>query len=338
MNKARRVAVVLTVKNDAAGAAETLQSLLDQTRRPDEMVIVDGGSTDGTLNMLRSFAARDSRIRVIEAPGANIARGRNLGTAAATTEIIATTDGGCRAEPTWLAELMRPFEADEGVEFVGGLYAIAPQSLLESVVGLCTMRGQWEAVDPARFNPSGRSQAYTKALWRRAGGWPEWIHYSEDTLYSMRLRELAEGRALAERAIVHWRPRASLSAIGRQFYHYGTGRGHTQIGAADFAYHLRNMGLLLLACAAALFDDRLWLLVIAGFLYFFVWSFHGKAWRAMRHTGRRSAYPLALLVLWVVLFSNTWGYVVGTMQRWRDRERFVGRRARWEMNQAEVSG
>ena len=63
--------------------------------------------------------------------------------------------------------------------------------------------------------------------------------------------------------------------------------------------------------------------VLLGLLsYFYVWTFHRKAARIMRRTGRRSAYALCLAVMWVVLWSNLTGYMVGSWQRWRGRKRY----------------
>ena len=65
------------------------------------------------------------------------------------------------------------------------------------------------------------------------------------------------------------------------------------------------------------------LLALVG--YFYVYTFHGKAVRVARQTQRIVAYPLCLCVMWIVLLSNTLGYVVGSWQRWRDRDRYCRR-------------
>ncbi len=243
------VAVVMTVKNDPLGCAMTLGSLAVQTRRPDEIIVVDGGSTDDTVRLVRQYMADLVQLRLIEAAGANIARGRNLAAHAVTSEIVATIDAGCRAEPQWVERLLRPFQEDADVDFVAGFYKTAPHSLLEKVVGLATMRGQLERVQPETFNPSARSMALKKSLWERAGGWPEWIHFSEDTLFDHKIRRMSVGWRFAGDAVVHWRPRGTLRAIAKQFYNYGTGRGHTQIDAAGYLYDIRNLSLLLIAVA-----------------------------------------------------------------------------------------
>ncbi len=322
----RPVSVITTVKNDERGCVQTIQSLLTQTRQPDEIIVVDGGSIDGTLPALRSLAAAHPHIRVIQAPGANIARGRNIATQAAAHDIIASTDGGCSAAPDWLEKITAPFDAADPAAFVAGFYRIDPKSLLETVVGLATMRGQLEPLDPESFNPSGRSVAYTKSVWSQAGGWPEWVHYSEDTLFDHRVRSLDVSWHVAEDAIVHWRPRKSFRKIAKQFYYYGTGRGHTQIEAPTFRYNLRNAAIvtitvLLLVLASPWFAVPL----AAELLYFYVLTFHDKALRIAVATRRWRAYALALGVMWTVLGSNTIGYIVGTFQRLSKPDRYARR-------------
>ncbi len=310
-----RVTVIMTVKNDAAGCAQTLQTLLTQSRRPDEIVVVDGGSTDGTVRMVRELASRHDNVRLIEAPGANIARGRNIATQAARHDIIASTDSGCRAEPDWLERLIAPFAQDRDTDFVAGFYDIEAHSLLERVVGLATMRGQLDPVAPATFKPSGRRAAYTTRLWSQAVGWPEWVNYSEDTLFDHRIRALGARWEFVGDAVVHWRPRTSLRKIAKQFYHYGTGRGHTQIDAPSFRYNLRNFAVAIATAIACLWTPWFLVPLALELSYFYVWTFHEKARRIMERSERRVAYPLALIVLWIVVVFNTLGYVVGTTQR-----------------------
>jgi len=311
------VSVVITVKNDASGVQLALDSLARQTRLPDEIIVVDGGSSDGTWPSLEGLAQTRRNLRVLRAPGANIAAGRNLGTQAARSGIVATTDSGCCAAADWLEKLIAPFEADPATDFVGGFYHVDSRTLFEEVVGLATMRGQLDPVCEGTFNPSGRSMAYRKDLWRRAGGWPQWLLYSEDTLFDHKMRQLHANWRLAQDAVVHWRPRSTSRALAKQFYLYGTGRGHTQIGAADFAYNLRNLAAV--SATALLTIATAWVLPLLVFLvvYFYVWTFHAKAARIAGRTRRLTSYPITLWVMWIVLFSNLAGYLVGSWQRWR---------------------
>jgi hypothetical protein len=70
------VAVIATVLNEAGAIEALLESLAGQTRRPDEVVIVDGGSRDGTAGRLAAWAATGRLpLRVIVQPGCNISQG-----------------------------------------------------------------------------------------------------------------------------------------------------------------------------------------------------------------------------------------------------------------------
>ncbi|HET9644526.1 MAG TPA: glycosyltransferase, partial [Burkholderiaceae bacterium] len=60
-----RVSIVVTVRNERGSIVTLLESLLAQSHRPDEIIIVDGASTDGTLEILQSFAAAHQIVRVI---------------------------------------------------------------------------------------------------------------------------------------------------------------------------------------------------------------------------------------------------------------------------------
>ena len=81
-SKAPAVTVIVTVRNESGSIDALLDSLLRGTRSPDEIVIADGGSTDGTVQRLGARAATEPRLRVLETPG-NRSVGRNAAIRAA---------------------------------------------------------------------------------------------------------------------------------------------------------------------------------------------------------------------------------------------------------------
>src|SRR4249920_586475 len=99
-----KVSLISTVKDAVDHVGDFIASVDAQTRRPDEVVIVDGGSTDGTTEIVRSRP----NVTLVEEPGANIARGRNIALAAATHDVIACSDADCVLDPEWLERLLRP--------------------------------------------------------------------------------------------------------------------------------------------------------------------------------------------------------------------------------------
>ncbi len=317
----KRVSIVTTALNAADGCAVLLDSLRDQVRAADEVIVVDGGSTDGTLDAIRNACADDDRVRLIEAPGLNIGQGRNLGIKHATGDIIASTDTGCRLDRRWLEKIVEPFEDERKADFVAGFYKIAPTSFLERVIGTTTMRGALEPVCPETFNPSARSMAFTKSLWHRAGGIPDFLAI-DDSLFDAKIRTMDVRWVFAGDAVVHWRPRGSFTSLLRQFHFYGTSAGHTQMSTSGTLYNLRNLALMTGVALIAIWQPWLWIVLAAMFCHFFVYVHHNKSYRVMRAMGDRRAYFAALAVHWTMTLGDATGYLTGSIQRICDPSRY----------------
>lgn len=317
-----RVAIVTTVLNEAHNTQVLLESLKDQTRKPDEVVIVDGGSTDNTVDIICQFAANNPTIKLVEKPGANIGQGRNAGIEHTTCDIIASTDTGCRLNPDWLEQITKPFEDNRKADFVAGFYKIDPHTLMERVVGTATMRGALDPVNPETFNPSCRSMAFTKDLWKRAGRYPDFLAI-DDNLFDHKIRQMNVRWVFAENAIVHWRPRGTFKSLYKQFRFYGSSAGHTQLQADGSRYNLRNTIIILATIIAAIAIHPAALVATTLLLlYFHIHGYHKKAIRIMRKLNNWRAYPLAIAVNTVIIYADLVGYLEGTVQRWSDPKRY----------------
>ena len=88
-----KLSLCITIRNEQESLVSLVESLFAQSRPPDEIIAVDGGSTDGTLELLHTYAARQQRLRVIALDEANIAEGRNTAIANATHNYIASAYG-----------------------------------------------------------------------------------------------------------------------------------------------------------------------------------------------------------------------------------------------------
>jgi glycosyltransferase involved in cell wall biosynthesis len=254
-----KISLVATVKDAGQHVGDFLESVRAQTRPPDEVVIVDGGSTDGTLETLRS--APD--VTLIEAPGANIAGGRNAAVRAAAHDVIAVTDADCVLGPDWLAHLERAIE--DGADVAMGFYRPIARSFFEACSAAVSVRDEDE-IDPIRFMPSSRSVAFRREAFERAGGYPEWLEIGEDMYLNHRFRELDAVMEFVPRSVAYWRTRPTLSEMWRQYFRYAEGDGLAAMHPERHALRFGVYGLL----AAALLARRrlpLVLLAAAGALY-----------------------------------------------------------------------
>ncbi|HEU0168008.1 MAG TPA: glycosyltransferase, partial [Chloroflexota bacterium] len=218
------VSVVCTVLNEAASIGDVLQDVQGQDCPADEIIVVDGGSTDDTRERVRAFPG----VRLLEAPGSNISAGRNRGIEAATHDLIAVLDAGVRLQPDWLRHIVGPLRAGSA-DVVAGFFEADPRTSFEMALGATTLPSV-EEIAPDTFLPSSRSVAFTREAWRRAGGYPEWLDYCEDLVFDLRLRADPDVRVVFEpRATVRFRPRPSLRAFVRQYYRYARGDGKANL-------------------------------------------------------------------------------------------------------------
>jgi glycosyltransferase involved in cell wall biosynthesis len=216
----------MTVRNEADSLPRLLDSLLGQTVLPDEVVIADGGSTDGTQEIARSYKDR-LPLRLLEVPGANISEGRNAAIREVGHNIIASTDAGVVLDPGWLEALTAPFD-DAAVDVVSGFFVPEAATALEIAMGATVLPSLGD-IDPATFLPSSRSIAFRKEAWEVVGGYPEWLDYCEDLVFDISLREQGRHFAFAPEAVAHFRPRPTLRAFFRQYYLYARGDGKADL-------------------------------------------------------------------------------------------------------------
>lgn len=222
------VAVVATVFNERSSLPRLLQSLREQVLQPDEVIIVDAGSTDGTWELLQKWQEEWPLLRALQVRGVGRSEGRNIGFRMAESSWVAVTDAGVVLDRHWLAHLIAAKVAQPSAEVVSGFFCMAPSNLFELALGAVTLPRQ-EEVDRARFLPSSRSVLVAKSAWQEAGGYPEWLDLCEDLVFDLQLRANGVSFAFAPEAIVWFRPRTSVRQFFRQYFGYARGDGRANL-------------------------------------------------------------------------------------------------------------
>ncbi len=269
------ISLIVTVRNEGENIRRLLDSLLQQTRLPDEVIISDGGSTDNTLAVLEEYQDR-LPLRIIKAPGANISKGRNIAIRAASYQVIAVTDAGVRLHPEWLAKITAPFN-DPQTQAVAGFFLPDPHTPFEVALGATVLPVESD-VAPERFMPSSRSVAFRLAIWEAVGGYPEWLDYCEDLIFDFRLVARVGPFRFEPGALVYYRPRTTLHEFFRQYYLYARGDGKANLFPLRHLIRYLTYPIALPAILAMVVMDRpLWLLaLIPAGLYLF-----GPAYRRL---------------------------------------------------------
>ena len=124
------ISVAVVTRNRAQLLRTALQSLVEQVRPPDQVVVVDNASADDTPAVARSFA-RQLNLTLLREETVGIPQARNKALEHCTGDLVAFFDDDCKAEPHWLVELEVPFLKDPHIGAVGGsLLALTGQSEL----------------------------------------------------------------------------------------------------------------------------------------------------------------------------------------------------------------
>ena len=316
-----RVSIVVTVMNEAKSLPRLLDSLAAQTRQPDEVVVCDGGSTDGTMKLLRG----EDRfcLRVLQRRGANISQGRNVAIRAATGEIIAVTDAGVRLHAEWLERIVAPLE-DDGVPTAAGFFRPDPRSVFETAMG-ATVLPELRDIRPDRLLPSSRSVALRKSAWKEVGGYPEWLDYCEDLVFDLRLRSRFGPFVFVPEALVYFRPRTNLRAFFLQYYRYARGDGKADLWRLRHAirYGTYLVALPMIAVAGIVSTPWWWavtLVAIPG-MFWVPWRRLSRLWEKLNLFQKLKA------ALWVPIIRVTGdiakmiGYPAGLWWRWQHQSR-----------------
>jgi glycosyltransferase involved in cell wall biosynthesis len=117
------VSVIVSTCNRADLLHEAVHSMLAQQAAITpafELLVVDNNSTDGTRELVERFARLDRRVRYVFEPQQGSSYGRNAGIREARAPLIAFTDDDVRAEPDWLAAIVRAFREHPEIDVVGG--------------------------------------------------------------------------------------------------------------------------------------------------------------------------------------------------------------------------
>jgi glycosyltransferase involved in cell wall biosynthesis len=179
-NEKYGVAVVVTSYNYGKYLGAALDSLLNQTFKPAEIVVVDDGSTDNTTEIAKTFEAQG--VKVITQKNQGVAAARNNGIAATKSELLICLDADDQLQPTYIEKMREAFVSDPALGV-----AYSDMALLKEdgsvQTGVFTSDFKWEVQAKGGERPQNCvpcAAMFRKSMWQRSGGYIQKYHPAED--------------------------------------------------------------------------------------------------------------------------------------------------------------
>jgi succinoglycan biosynthesis protein ExoA len=224
------VTVVVPMLNEMGFIDDCLDGFAKQTYPLDllDVVVVDGGSTDGSRQVVEARAAGVAWLRVIDNPARIVSAAFNRGVEAARGDVVCLFSAHGVPDPEYVARSVAVLR-DTGAVGVGGRYLHVGTDPVSRAVGLA-MVSWFGMASPHRF-ASARADvdtishpAYLRSALLAVGPFDETLTRNEDYELNYRLRAAGERLVFDPGIVSVYRPRAGLAAMVRQFYWYGRGK------------------------------------------------------------------------------------------------------------------
>jgi glycosyltransferase involved in cell wall biosynthesis len=234
------ISVLVPVLNEAADIEETVRAMLDQ-RYPGtfELVIADGGSTDGTREKLAALAAGEPRIRVFDNPRRGTASGLNVCLREARGTYVARMDAHTFFPVDYLARGVARLKQGGTTWVAGPQRALGQGAVSRAVVASLDSplgRGggkRWGAggVDAPEYE---LDTGVFCGVWRREdvvrhGGWDEGWPRNQDSEMAARFLRAGERIVCVPAMAADYLPRATIKSLFRQYRLYGVYRARTAL-------------------------------------------------------------------------------------------------------------
>jgi glycosyltransferase involved in cell wall biosynthesis len=229
--KMKKISLVITVVDEEQTIKKLLESVLRQTLLPDEVIIVDGGSTDNTVDIIRNFTLElEKRSRAskktypkitVKTKKGNRSIGRNFAIKNSKNHFIAITDAGCILDKNWLNELLVKYEKSNA-PVIAGYYSAKPANDFQRAVVPYALVMP-DQVDPQNFLPATRSMLIEKKLFQKLGGFDEKLSDNEDYAFAKKLQKQKIKIAFARKAIAYWFPRKNLKQFYNMIFRFARG-------------------------------------------------------------------------------------------------------------------
>ena len=226
------VSIIIPVRDEAEHLPACLASGARQDYAPSllEVIVVDGGSTDGTRAIVESTpSAGRFPVRLLENPGGTTAAGLNIGIREAGGDVIVYVLGHGEIAPDFVTQSVRALQRT-GADAVGGPIETCGRGATGRAIAAVVSspfgvgRALFRYSTREREVPTVAFAAYRREVFDRIGYFDEEQVGDEDSDFHFRLREAGGRIVLVPSIHAIYRPRTSLRALGGQYLAFGAAK------------------------------------------------------------------------------------------------------------------
>lgn len=223
------VTVVVPARNEQSAIAGCLASIRGQDWQNLQIIVVDGASTDATVEVVEGIAEEDPRVEVISNPRGLIPISLNLALEQAKGRFLVRVDAHARVPADYVRIAAGHLDSGrwggvggrkDGVGLTSAGRAIAAAMASPFGVGNSTYHygTQQQTVEHIPFG------AYPVALARELGGWDEQMRVNQDFEFDYRIRRAGHELLFDPALRIDWESRQTIRALYDQYYRYGRGK------------------------------------------------------------------------------------------------------------------
>lgn len=271
--------IVMPALNEAHYIADAIRSLLpaDETIAY-ALLVLDGGSTDGTREIVQKLAAADPHITLIHNPRRTQSAAMNIAAEVCDPKTTILVRADCHAvyPPRFVENCAATLRETGSASVVVSMHAIGRTPLQTAIAAAQNSRlgnggSAHRRASRSGYVDHGHHAAFDLQMFRKLGGYDETAPYNEDAEFDARLVQAGGRIYLDGRSTIDYYPRASFSSLARQYYRHGWGRANTLMKHA-MRPKLRQvlpvavLGMCLLALALYPFIGATALLAPAAYL------------------------------------------------------------------------
>ncbi len=226
------MSVIIPMKNEEEYIGRCVQSVLDQDYPEEliEVIVVDGGSSDSSVEIVKKLAEEHPHIKLMGGPGVNCPAAMNIGIKHAVGELISKIDGHGYVASDFLRMSAKYLSMKGETKCVGGPIRPVPENSIaeanaitrSSIFGVG--KGAYSMREKPQFVESVQCGVYMRDILEEVGLFDESLQFGEDEEVNWRIRKRGYKIFATPDIRFFYFPRNSFRKLFKQYYNYGGAR------------------------------------------------------------------------------------------------------------------